>query len=194
MSDLTSALDRILAWLEQHSPSSASGFQAGLASEIIEEKLNELPFCVSQEVYDLYKWRNGDDSNSSAFGYLWMLSLDVACESSDYVNHEDLLEMRGQDEPQYLLPLFEFDGEYFAVQCGPTLIDSAPIFHVSDAYDITLAFVSLTGMMLALAECYETGVYAVNEDGLEVIDGIKFGEIRRKHNPGTVQQLYAEGW
>jgi hypothetical protein len=194
MSDLTSALNRIMAWLEQHSPSSASGFQAGLSSEIIEEKLGQLPFCVSREVYDLYKWRNGDESYSSVFKYLWMLNLDEACEISEDVNHEDLLEMRGQDEPQYLFPLFNFDGEYFAVQGGGTLIDSAPVFHVGTAYDINFAFVSLTGMMLAMAECYESGVYIVNEDGLEVIDKIKFGEIRRKHNPGTVQKLYAEGY
>jgi hypothetical protein len=194
MSDLTSALNRILSWLEEHSPNSALGFQPGLSSNAINSKLSILPFCVSQEVYELYGWRNGDKSYSSVFGYLWMLSLDRACEFSGFINNEDLLEMREQDEPKYLLPLFDFDGEYFAVQGGDVLTDAAPIFHISDCFDLTPAFINLTKMMMAIAECYETGVYEVQEHGLKVVDKAKFGEIRRKYNPGMAQFLYAEGW
>jgi hypothetical protein len=194
MSDLTNALNRIMTWLGENSPNSASGFQPGLSSNVIEEKLNILPFCLSKEVYELYGWRNGDESYSMAFGYLWMLNLDRACEFSDFLNDDNSLDRRGLNEPQYLLPLFDFDGEYFAVQGGDILTNAAPIFHVSDCYDLTPAFINLTGMMLAIAECYETGVYAVTEHGLEVVDGIKFGEIRRKYNPGMVDSLYADGW
>lgn len=42
---------------------------------------------------------------------------------------------------------------------------------------------------------YETGVYAVTSEGhLIVTNETRFGEIRRQHNPGTVELLYAEGW
>ena len=195
MSDLTNALNRILDWLEKYSPISAMGFQPGLSTKIIEQKLSLLPYYVSQEVYELYRWRNGDQSYNSIFGYLWLLNLDSACNSSEYINQKDLWESRKEaGEPQYLLPLFEFDGEYFAVQGNEKLTNTAPVFHVSDCCDVSFAFVNLTGMMLAIAECYETGIYALNENGLEVIDEIKFKEIRRKHNPGTVEALYVEGW
>lgn len=194
MSDLTSALNRIISWLEEHSPISALGFQPGLLLNEIDAKLSALPFFVSQEVYELYSWRNGDESYGSVFGYLWMLTLERACEFSEFVNGENLLEMREENEPKYLLPLFDFDGEYFAVQGGEVLTDLSPIFHVSDCGDLTPAFINLTKMMMAIAECYETGVYEVTEHGLEVVDETRFGEIRCKYNPGMAQSLYAEGW
>jgi hypothetical protein len=49
--------------------------------------------------------------------------------------------------------------------------------------------------MLAISECYEAGIYSVNPDGhIEVVDEIRFGEIRRKYNPSSVESLYVEGW
>ncbi len=194
MSDLTSALNRIMSWFEEYSPTSTLGFQPSLLLNEIETKLNTLPFFVSQEVYELYGWRNGDESYSLIFGYLWMLNLEGACESTEFVNHEDLLEMREQGEPKYLLPLFEFDGEYFAVQGGDVLVDAATVFHVSDCYDLTPAFINLTKMMMTIAEFYETGVYEVTESGVEVVDEHRFGEIRRKYNPGMAHSIYADGW
>jgi hypothetical protein len=194
MSDLTEALDRILTWLRANNSVAASGFQPGILSEEIDDNLNKLPFFVSREVSELYRWRNGDESYSSAFGYLWLLNLETACEFSEFVNDASLREMRSEDEPQYLLPLFDFDGEYFAVQGSEVQTDKAPIFHVGTSYDLKFAFTNLTGMMQAIAECYESGIYRVDENGLEVVDPVRFGEIRRKHNPGTAERIYADGW
>jgi hypothetical protein len=195
MTDLTNALNRILAWLEKHSPRSASGLQSGLSSEEIEKRLNILPFCLSQEVRELYLWRNGG-MYVSVFGYLWLMNLDGACEMSEFINDEYVVELREKEkEPQYLFPIFDFDGEYFAMQGSESITAASPIFHLGKFHEVSFAFINLTGMMLALAECYETGVYAVTEDDrIEVIDEIEFGRIRQKYNPGTVGFLYAEGW
>jgi cell wall assembly regulator SMI1 len=125
MTDLTNALNRIFAWIEKHNPKSVIGFQAGLSSAEIEEKLSFLPFCVPEEVPELYRWRDGNKMyGSSIFGYLWLMSLDRACEFvdsrgvfSEYFNNESLIEIREQQaESIYLFPLFEFDGEYFAIE------------------------------------------------------------------------------
>ena len=118
-------------------------------------------------------------------------------EYSQGINASYWLEVREQDgEPLYLFPVFDFDGEYFAVPGSDISTICAPVFHIGcdDGY-LSLAFTSLTNMMLAIAECYEKGIYSVNPDGyIEVVDEIKFGEIRRKHNPGSVESLYVEGW
>ena len=124
------------------------------------------------------------------------MNLDGACESSEHVNDEYLIEIReDQTEPRYLFPMFDFDGEYFATQGSGSLTKTSPIFHLDDCYGVSFAFINLTAMMLTLAECYETGVYSLGENGtLEVIDRIKFGRIRQKYNPGTVESLYFGGW
>ena len=196
MTELTNALNRILAWLEEHRPKATEGFQPGLSSAEIEEKLSSLPFCVPEEVCELYRWRNGDELYGMIFGYLWFLDLDKACEYSDYFDGELSVEMQEQQpESIFLFPLFDFDGEYFAIEGSNTKKTTGRIFHISDCFDVSFAFINLTSMMLSIAECYETGVYAITEeDRLEVVDPIEFGRIRHKYNPGTVEALYVEGW
>ncbi|MBD2034840.1 SMI1/KNR4 family protein [Leptolyngbya sp. FACHB-321] len=197
MSALTDALNRIIEWLQQNSPTCASGFLPGLSSREIEEKLSELPFCVSREVYELYQWRNGINNGCGVFVYHCLLNLETALRDSQGINDSFWLEAREEDgNPKYLFLIFDFDGEYFAVPGSDSLNDTAPIFHVDgDDGSLSFAFTNLTHMMLAIAECYETGVYSVTSDGnVEVTDEAKFGEIRRKHNPGSVEQLYANGW
>ena len=196
MSTLTDALNRIMAWLQEHSPTCTSGFQPGLSSEAIEEKLSQLPFCVSQEVYEFYQWRNGNPY-CGAFVYHCQLDLDLALEYSQGINDDYWLSVRTKDgDPLFLFPLFDFDGEYFAVSGSDRLNSITPVFHIGcDDGSVRFAFINLTNMMLAIAECYETGVYAVTSEGyITVRDKNQFGEIRRKYNPGTVEALYAEGW
>ena len=74
------------------------------------------------------------------------------------------------------------------------MVDRATIFHVNDCCELKPVFINLTGMMMAIAECYESGVYEIQEHGLSVVDVVRFGEIRHKHNPGMAQSIYANGW
>ncbi|HEY9697445.1 MAG TPA: hypothetical protein V6D10_09285 [Trichocoleus sp.] len=197
MSALTDALNRIMEWLQQNSPTCASRFLPGLSPGEIEKKLSELPFCVSREVYELYQWRNGANNGCSVFVYHQLLDLETALRDSQGINDSFWLEAREENgDPKYLFLIFDFDGEYFAVPGSDSLNDTASIFHVScDDGSLSFAFTNLTNMMLAIAECCETGVYSVTSDGnVGVTDEAKFGEIRRKHNPGSVERLYAEGW
>lgn len=195
MSTLTDALDRLLVWLQQHSPDAVSNFSPGLALSEITVKLNQLPFRVPEEVYELYQWRNGNPYDG-VFVYHRLLDLDSALECAATINDSYWLEIREQDgTPQHLLPLFDFDGEYFAVPGSDTSAPHSPVFHIGcDDGSLSLAFTSLTNMMLAIAECYETGIYGYVNGHLEVVDVARFGEIRRKYNPGAVAALYAGGW
>ena len=150
MSALTDALNRIIAWLQQHSPNCVSGFVPGLSVEEIEEKLGELPFRVPQEVYELYQWRNGTNEYSGVFVYHRLLNLNNALEYSQGINDSYWLEVREQDgEPLYLFPLFDFDGEYFAVPGSDSLNDTAPVFHIGcDDGSVSFAFTKTCKLLL----------------------------------------------
>ncbi|MBD2120156.1 SMI1/KNR4 family protein [Trichocoleus sp. FACHB-262] len=195
MSALTEALNRILHWLQQYSPNAISGFAPGLPLVEIETKLSQLPFRVSQEVYELYQWRNGNPYDG-VFVYHRLLGLDSALECAAAINESYWLEIREQDgDPQYLFPVLDFDGEYFAVPGGDASSSHTPVFHIGcDDGSLSFAFTSLTNMMLAIAECYETGIYTHINGDLEVADVVRFGEVRRKYNLDTVAALYADGW
>lgn len=198
MSALTGALNRIMAWLQENSPVCASAFNPGLSLETVKTYSSNLPFQLPDEVYELYQWRNGIDDRWGIFVYHQLLDLDAALYYSQGINEwiECLRSEDGESAyPSNLFAVFEFHGEFFALESNSKLSNSCPIFQIGCEGDLTLAFTSLTNMMLSLAECYETGVYAVTSDGwVEVKNEIKFGAIRRKYNPGAVHSLYAEGW
>lgn len=160
MSTLTDALERILNWLRANHPEAASSLQPGLSYEEIEAKLADLPFCLPQEVYELYKWRNGSSDNGEAdcFNYYRFIPLEESVEQAKKQVSEDLLE---GTFPFGWFPLFEFEGEYLAVIGAESKIDNSPI--VCHYEDESIAYTNLTGMMLTMAECYETGAYDKNE-------------------------------
>lgn len=194
--DLIDCLQRILNWLQQNAPLYAQGFLPGLSYEEIEVIISNLPFKIPKEVYDLYQWRNGTDSKAMIFVYHYFWYLDMALEiSSDCVNDPWSLELREEaGEPFYLFPIFEFEGEYFAVLGETTQVETAPVYHIAaKGAGIARAFNSLTTMMQAIAESYETGVYQLTPEGRLELNYEKFRRLRLKYNPGTVDSLYVEG-
>lgn len=200
MSELTNALERILNWWREHKPADAALFKPGLKLAELQEKLHRLPFQLPNEVYTLYQWHNGTDGDydeCNAFVYHTFMDIDRAlAEAEGYMNDEEVQHSREEEGlPTYLFPFCDFEGEYFAIAGIDAETDSTPVYFVSQIYEVYLAFTSLTNMMLALAECYETGIYAVGEnEHIEVVDEVKFGEVRLKYNPGTVERIFAEGW
>jgi hypothetical protein len=193
---LIDSLERILGWLPNNFPSYATGFLPGLSNDEIEERVTNLPFKLPKEVYDLYNWRNGTDSEAGIFVYHYLWDLDTVLEISSGINNsEGLFLPEGVSKSNYLLPIFEFEGEYFAVLVDSSEVETAPVYHIcGEGGGTNLAFNSLTTMMLTIAESYETGVYQVDsassflEWNLE-----KFRLIRHKYNPGTVDCLYYGG-
>jgi hypothetical protein len=200
MSELTDALERIFTWIREHKPTDVDRFQPGLSLEEIREKLSQFPCQLPREIYTLYQWHNGtiDDSwECGVFVYHSFMDVDRALQQAEeYINEKSQRSYREQEGfPLYLFPFCDFEGEYFAVSGVDLETDSTPVFFISEIGEIALAFSSLTNMMSALAECYETGIYVVKDNGfVEVVEEVKFGEIRLKHNPGTVKKLYASGW
>ncbi|OCQ91191.1 hypothetical protein BCD64_24570 [Nostoc sp. MBR 210] len=191
--EIIHCLERILNWLQQNAPSYIEGFLPGLSYEEIEEKVSNLPFKLSEEVYNLYHWRNGTNSQAMIFVYHYFWHLDMVLEiSSDCVNDPLSQEFRQQaGEPLYLFPIFEYEGEYFAVAGQTTLVETAPVYHIdADAGEVRLAFNSLTAMMQTIAETYETGGYYLTPEGQLEWDDKKFRSIRLKYNPELIDDLY----
>lgn len=63
MSTLTQALNRILKYLEAHKPEAISLLQPGLSQTEIEEIVKDLPIKISQDICDLYTWKNGSEDS-----------------------------------------------------------------------------------------------------------------------------------
>lgn len=110
MSELTNALNRILSWFKKNKPSTIESLQPGLTIEEIDEKVKDLPFRLTQEVYELYQWRNGMiDDGSCFFQAFRFFSLEEAIEHSRTVMEDIRLLF-----PFDWFPIFEFEGDYSA--------------------------------------------------------------------------------
>jgi cell wall assembly regulator SMI1 len=72
-SELTNALNRILAWTEKNFPNTLQCLQPGLSKIEIDELAKDLPFQLPPEVYELYQWRNGTRQGDNDWdkGYLF---------------------------------------------------------------------------------------------------------------------------
>ncbi len=67
---VTSALERIHRWAEQHDPEFVALLQPGLARQEIDVLVSGLPFALAEEVYELYQWRNGQSWGEFRLGLL----------------------------------------------------------------------------------------------------------------------------
>lgn len=160
MSSLTNALDRILNWLEQNLLSeyiSVEVLEPGLTLEEIEERVADLPFCLSQEVCELYQWRNGtcydEEDISRFFQGRAFLSLESALEK-----YEELIESETRWESDWL-PIFQGidNRDYYFIIGDREVKEISPVFSSAYGDADDKLYDSLTEMMLKIAEDYETG-------------------------------------
>ena len=177
MSELTNALNIILNWFQYNKPSIVDALQPGLTIEEIEEKVKDLPFRLTQEVYELYQWRNGMiDDGSCFFTAFRFFSLEEAIEESQIMK-----EAWGLSLPFGWFPLFEFEGEFFAVVGAEENTENSPILHTY--HDIDISYRNLTNMMLYIAECYETGAYYIGDSRFIEENEVAVIDILQKYQP-----------
>jgi hypothetical protein len=66
MSKLIEDLAYIFEWLEYTKTGISDYYNQGLTRQQIDEIVKVLPFKLSEEVYELYQWRNGFDFNNGS--------------------------------------------------------------------------------------------------------------------------------
>ncbi|MBD2301112.1 hypothetical protein [Nostoc sp. FACHB-190] len=177
MSELTDALDRIFNWLHQHKPLYASALQSGLSYGEIEEKVKDLPFRLTREVYELYQWHNGMIDEDSSFFYDYrFLPLEEALEVRNIVSDN-----YGFILPFGWFPIFEFENDGFAIVGAEEITKNSPILNYTLRDEIRYS--SLTNMMQCIAECYETGAYYIDESSDFQKYAILENSILHKYEP-----------
>ncbi|AFY42406.1 HEAT repeat domain-containing protein [Nostoc sp. PCC 7107] len=175
MSLLTDALDRIETWLVKNQPEFALSLAPGLTRQEIDAIVENFPYRLPEELYEFYGWHNG-----CQYGYIVpkfdnFFSLQEALKW-----YADFLSW-GFDWNPHWLTILDFNGDYrYAVVTGE---DSAPIWFIDPEGCIKeIRWDSLTDLMLATAECYETGAYYFDDEGYIKEDKQKVAEIHRKYN------------
>ncbi len=173
-------LDQLLAYAVQTQPNIRTRLQPGYDRATIEQRV---PFRLPDEVLELYQWHNGTPDDHATrdvnlFYYHRFLPLEEA-----YAMYRRLMQVNvdigGEGYDPNLFPLFTFAGEYYSVWFGPPSEHFGAIYFVfhgdGHVYD------SLTSMLGAILECYDTQAYHIH-DGEIVVDEPRVAAIKARWN------------
>ncbi|MGD2179902.1 HEAT repeat domain-containing protein [Lusitaniella coriacea] len=173
MSQLTEALDRIESWLVKHQPELALGLEPGLSRQEIDTITTNSPNSFPEELYELYQWHNGSTSYGFIPFYESFDSLQKSLEWYQECVRDGYLE-------SHLFTVLMGEYEHYAVALGE---HPNPVWYiVMDDCIEEIRWNSLTDLMLATAECYETGAYYLDENGSLQEDEQKVYAIACKYN------------
>lgn len=205
-------LNRLAAIADTRAPGYLRSLNPGLSREALQAALREAGFAFHppEEWFALYEWRNGSQwfesvykvwqratqtyepetlsRRESLFHYHEFLPLEEALEhwQSSEAYHADQLTRYGRDDSPFyqpnLLPLFWFEGEYYAIEChdNPHPHGRIHFFY----HDHWICYDSLHAMLAAKLECHENGIYATDANGHErCSDETACAAVLLKHNP-----------
>ena len=194
-----------MQWLEKNRPGYAASFLPGLSDEELREKLANVELELPQEIYELYRWRNGtqngEDPKSVIFPCMQYMPLDEAIEyyddfientidifdEQDFQDIFELLDAKQVNQygnKKYLFPFYRCNCDFLAVLLSGEQQRHSPIIDISGELDLKMIFRSLTSMMQTLTEYFKTGVYYLGEDNFLDWDEEKMEPVFQKYNPG----------
>jgi hypothetical protein len=158
MSEITEALQRIEAWLQNHMPNRAAELKPGLTRDEIDELVKDLPFSLPEEVYELYQWHDGSVDRFVFVNYNFF-SLNDAIEAY-YEWWAGIFS--DKDEEAYFFeksfPIFELwsdCGVILSVVCEDS--NNYPVRMLDVEYDdYFVRYRSLKNLILHLADWYES--------------------------------------
>lgn len=191
MTALTTALERIMNWLQEYQQEFASSFLPGLTPEQIQERTKDLPGFIPEEIYELYQYRNGtlEEMKSTVYPMFQFLPLDEAVQifQESFDPHET--DYPYLYDKKCLFPFLINNCSHCAVLLNEQKQLSSPVIDIADEGDISLMYKSLTSMMLTIGDYLETGVCYLDAEGFLVTDeedkqDEKMIEIFLKYNPG----------
>jgi len=213
--DLTNALNRILTWLKQNKSNYVNCLQPGLSKTEIDQIVQDLPFTIPSEIYELYQWRNGaienDDDMAGLFAGWSFYPLQELV--SNYKKGEKdpqrvgikrLLNLESSDLAFYinkLTPLNVFYNLYLwgwefssSIWLNQNLVSHPVVFDWLEQgdFEVIAMYTSLSTMMQTIAECYETGAYYPNPESLHIgyffySNSEKEEIIWRKYNSSLIE-------
>lgn len=191
MSELTNELEYIFDWLKSTNLEFVDCYNPGLTRQKINEIVRDLPFQLSEEVYELYQWRNGiadlgfnnnyppveflftEQLRSSSPIPFWTLQDSVS-------NYHDLWQIaqsmmmnkpyddyKGWDRQWF--PIASFENKRMLYVIGD--IEPSPVYLIDYIFlhEPLRVYKNITSMVSVIAECCELDLYRIrpNEYGEE---------------------------
>lgn len=175
---LKRSLSEIEAWHIEHKTGLTDSLREGVAVSSIEAAFSGKECRPTVELKALWSWRNGEHSPVPFVWYHDFLSMEEAQSEYNWLLLNPLIRW----DPKYI-PVFTFEGEWYAIYCGPKSAAASPIahFYLEDTPRIT--HINITTFLSTMAETLRSGAVSW-EDGAMVDDIGKVYRVHQKHNIG----------
>ncbi len=181
---LVESLDSIKDWHIKNNTGIAGALGSGVTVSSIEQALSGRHCKVTEELKQLWSWRDGATSSTPFVWYHDFLSLEDALAEYRWLRVNPLV----QWDPQYI-PILTFEGEWYAAYCGPDAGTAGPIVHYFLEGGPQIVSVNLTVFMASMAVAFESGAIQWT-DGAMVEDIHKLHSIHQRNNPGYAFPYY----
>jgi hypothetical protein len=180
---LTDSLDEILEWHRRNNTPAARLMQPGLSEDEIMSRLKAIPFGVSRELVELYKWRNGtalgaEGQDASLFEIHRFLPLDEAIDNFQavYPAAKDSYQLS-----EWVQVFQDVTGDGYGVSGGPQMVERSTVVLLLED-DVQVVFSSLAKMMQTVAAAFRQGAMGWEDDEMET-DFFGWGELAHRLDP-----------
>lgn len=181
---LKRSLDDINAWHSEHKTGLTDSLLKGISVPSIEAAFSENECKPTDELKALWSWRNGEKSSVPFVWYHDFLSMEASQSEYKWL----LLNPLVRWDPNYI-PVFTFEGEWYAAYCGPMSRTSGPVAHFFLEDEAKITYTNITTFLSTMAEALQSG--AVSWENEAMVDDIsKIYRIHQKHNHGLEFPYY----
>jgi cell wall assembly regulator SMI1 len=156
----------------------------GVRPETVRERLGEVGLDACRDLLELYAWHGGTRVDASTtlddvhmFPGFYLLALDDAL--ANYVAFRDDARWNRDWFPAFA----NGGGDFYAVWLKDGA--GAVVGFLIDQPEQPVEYESLATMFATLADCYDEGVFFVDDRGYLEMDDARHIDIARRHNPGV---------
>lgn len=181
---LKRSLNDIVAWHSEHKTGLTDSLVEGISVPSIEAAFSENECQPTDELKALWSWRNGEKSSVPFVWYHDFLSMEESQSEYKWL----LLNPLVRWDPSYI-PVFTFEGEWYAAYCGPMSGKSGPVAHFFLEDEAKITYTNITTFLSTMAEALRSGAVSWKDEAM-VDDINKIYRIHQKHNHGLEFPYY----
>ena len=181
---LAQSLRDIETWHIKHKTGLANSLRDGISMSSIEEVFPEEECNPSDELKMMWSWRNGEQSSVPFVWYHDFLSMEEAKSEYKWLLFNPLINW----DPNYI-PVFTFEGEWYAVYCGAGSKFAGPIVHFFLEDGPRVVYTNITTFLSTMAEALKSGAVSWQNDAM-IEDINEMYRIHQKYNNGLQFPYY----
>jgi hypothetical protein len=188
MSTITKYLDEIAVECAKLGIDLKRDMLPGITLDRAAKVAKDLQFDLPNEIIELYLWKNGvrlegQSCENRMIPRFYVRPLEQ-CVHTTKILISGIHEPNSQWRAKWFSVFEDLAGDYLAINCKAGDIDYGKIFSVEELVEPFPAFLSLEVMLYSVLECYRSGAYFIDEDGLLAEDDEIADPIYRRFNCG----------